>query len=149
MSDSTVKRSVVSLLAALALLVVAGSVSHSSHADSRTGGPAYAIDWHTIDTGGGTSSGGSYTLTGTIGQHDAGGPMTGGELSLTGGFWGGASGEIVTCPGDLTADDVVGVADLLQLLSDWNTPGSDLDGDNNTGVSDLLIVLGAWGMCPP
>ena len=31
----------------------------------------YEIRWSTIDGGGGTSSGGTYTLTGTIGQHDA------------------------------------------------------------------------------
>ena len=48
---------------------------------------SYGIDWHTIDGGGGTSAGGVYSLSGTIGQHDAGGPMTGGAYSLTGGFW--------------------------------------------------------------
>ena len=31
----------------------------------------YRIAWHTIDGGGGTSSGGRYTLTGAIGQPDA------------------------------------------------------------------------------
>jgi hypothetical protein len=31
--------------------------------------------------------GGTYAISGTIGQHDAGGPMTGGNYSLTGGFW--------------------------------------------------------------
>jgi hypothetical protein len=39
-------------------------------------GQTYAIDWHKIAGGGGT-----------ISQHDAGGPMTGGNYSLTGGFW--------------------------------------------------------------
>lgn len=47
----------------------------------------YSIDWHKISGGGGTSSGGAYSVSGTIGQHDAGGPMTGGNYSLTGGFW--------------------------------------------------------------
>jgi hypothetical protein len=47
----------------------------------------YSIDWHKIAGGGGTSSGGQFTLSGTIGQHDASGPMTGGNFSLTGGFW--------------------------------------------------------------
>ena len=47
----------------------------------------YAIDWFKVSGGGGTSSGGQYTVSGTIGQHDAGGPMTGGNYSLTGGFW--------------------------------------------------------------
>src|SRR5665647_3730838 len=47
----------------------------------------YAIDWFKVSGGGGTSSGGQYTVSGTIGQPDAGGPMTGGNYSLTGGFW--------------------------------------------------------------
>ncbi len=47
----------------------------------------YSIDWHKIAGGGGTSSGGNYTLSGTIGQPDAGVAMTGGSYSLTGGFW--------------------------------------------------------------
>ena len=47
----------------------------------------YSLDWSTIDGGGGTSTGGVFTVSGTIGQPDAGGPMTGGNFSLTGGFW--------------------------------------------------------------
>ena len=48
---------------------------------------SYSIDWHKISGGGGTSMGAAYSLSGTIGQHDAGGPMTGGSYSLTSGFW--------------------------------------------------------------
>jgi hypothetical protein len=48
----------------------------------------YAINWQTIDGGGGTSTGGVYSVSGTIGQPDANTqPMTGGNYSLTGGFW--------------------------------------------------------------
>jgi hypothetical protein len=47
----------------------------------------YSIDWHTIDGGGGTSTGGVYSVTGTIGQPDAGALMTGGNYTLQGGFW--------------------------------------------------------------
>ena len=48
----------------------------------------YSIDWFTIDGGGGTSTGGVYSVSGTIGQPDANAtPMTGGNYSLTGGFW--------------------------------------------------------------
>jgi len=46
----------------------------------------YSIDWHTIAGGGGTSSGGNYSLSGTIGQ-PATSTMSGGNYSLTGGFW--------------------------------------------------------------
>jgi hypothetical protein len=37
--------------------------------------------------GGGTGTGGVYSVTITIGQPDASGAMTGGSYSLTGGFW--------------------------------------------------------------
>jgi len=47
---------------------------------------AYVLDWFTIDGGGGTSSGGPYTLTGTIGQPDAA-YSAGGSYELLGGFW--------------------------------------------------------------
>jgi len=47
----------------------------------------YAINWFTIDSGGGTSTGGVFSVSGTIGQHDAGGRMTNGQYSVTGGFW--------------------------------------------------------------
>src|SRR5215471_14476411 len=47
----------------------------------------YSIHWYKIAGGGGTSTGGVYTLNSTIGPQAAGGPMTGGSYSLTGGFW--------------------------------------------------------------
>ena len=48
----------------------------------------YSIEWYTIDGGGGTSSGGPYELSGTIGQPDAD-YLDGGPYELLGGFWGG------------------------------------------------------------
>jgi hypothetical protein len=49
-------------------------------------GQSYAIGWQTIDGGGGTSTNGPYTLTGTIGQPDAG-VLSAGNYTLEGGFW--------------------------------------------------------------
>jgi hypothetical protein len=48
---------------------------------------SYSIDWYTIGDGGGTSTGGVYQLSGTIGQPDVGPVMTNGQFSVTGGFW--------------------------------------------------------------
>ena len=49
----------------------------------------YDLSWWTVDGGGSTfSSGGNYSLGGTIGQPDAG-VMQGGDYTLGGGFWGG------------------------------------------------------------
>jgi hypothetical protein len=51
----------------------------------------FDLSWNTIDGGGFMfSTGGGYELGGTIGQPDAGGPMTGGGYELIGGFWAGA-----------------------------------------------------------
>ena len=47
----------------------------------------YAIDWHKVSGGGGTSTNTPFSVTGTAGQHDAGGSMAGGDFSVTGGFW--------------------------------------------------------------
>ncbi len=49
-------------------------------------GQSYSIDWWTVDGGGGTSTGGVYAVSGTIGQPDAG-TMSGGNFTLHGGFW--------------------------------------------------------------
>lgn len=51
------------------------------------GAQPFSIDWHTLDGGGGVSAGGAYTISGAIGQPDAGMTMTGGAYSFTGGFW--------------------------------------------------------------
>jgi len=47
----------------------------------------FAIDSSTVSGGGGTSTGATYSLSGTIGQPTAGGPLSGGNFSLTAGFW--------------------------------------------------------------
>jgi hypothetical protein len=52
----------------------------SGHAQSL------AIDWYTIESGGGTSASGAFSLTGTIAQPDAG-AMSGENYTLAGGFW--------------------------------------------------------------
>ncbi|HKJ16261.1 MAG TPA: hypothetical protein VJ984_02790 [Xanthomonadales bacterium] len=59
-------------------------------ASAETGGvPDFSIDWYTIDGGGGQSSGGAFTLTGTIGQPDANfSGAQGGVYGFVGGFWG-------------------------------------------------------------
>ncbi len=52
------------------------------------------------------------------------------------------------CPADVTGDDTVDVLDLLELLSQWGTPGTaDITGDGVVDVLDLLELLGAWGPC--
>jgi hypothetical protein len=66
-------------------LVLTGLLIELGATSSR--GQSYSIDWHTMDGGGVTSTGGVYSLSGTIGQPDAGPAMSSGNFSLTGGFW--------------------------------------------------------------
>jgi hypothetical protein len=48
----------------------------------------FGVDWFKLAGGGGTSTGGVYSVTGTIGQPDSSQQsMTGGHYSLVGGFW--------------------------------------------------------------
>ncbi|WP_322815738.1 hypothetical protein [Chloroflexus sp.] len=56
---------------------------------TSSSGP-YNLSWWTVDGGGYTvSTGGSYSLGGTVEQTDAG-VLSGGSYTLRGGFWGGA-----------------------------------------------------------
>ena len=57
----------------------------------------YSVNWYKVAGGGGTSTGGNYSLSGTIGQPDASSAMTGENYSLTGGFW--ALISVVQTPG--------------------------------------------------
>jgi hypothetical protein len=50
-------------------------------------GQQYSIDWYKVSGGGGTSTGAVYQVSGTVGQPEAGGAMSGGQYSVTGGFW--------------------------------------------------------------
>ena len=75
----------VSLLALLASLAL-------SFAAAQTSG-TFDLSWSSVDGGGGSSSGGSYALSGTIGQSDAG-HLSGGNFSLGGGFWPGQTGTV-------------------------------------------------------
>ncbi len=105
----------------------------------------YSIDWFTIDGGGGTSTGGTYTVTGTIGQPDAG-RMSGGAYTLEGGFWGIISA--IQTPGSpllrvlLTSTNTVVVA--------WPNPSTGfslqqnaaLGNTNWLGVTNVPAVVG-------
>ncbi len=78
--------------AALALLLsVIGSQIPTVLAQS------YSVSWYKVSGGGGTSTNGSYQISGTIGQADASGAMSGGNYSVTGGFW--SFIQVVQTPG--------------------------------------------------
>ena len=92
-------RNVRAYLAGLCLALAGGQVTVLSAQSS--GGP-YELTKHTIDGGGGLSTGGEYALHGTIGQADAE-YLDAPGYELQGGFWGG-------CPPQ--ADDGIFTSDF-------------------------------------
>ncbi len=98
---------------------------------------SYAVDWFTIDGGGGASSGGNYTLSGTIGQHDAG-TLSGGNYTLQGGFWPG-----LAVPSTTSAPTLFIQLSGGNLIISW-APAS-------TGFSleqSSTLLPSSWGAAP-
>lgn len=112
----------------------------------------YSIDWFKVAGGGDTSTNTQYSLSGTIGQHDAGGPLTGGNYSLTGGFWalyaiqtGGAPAlrivltttntAVVSWPSPSTGWKLQQKLDLA--TSSWVAPSEPI---NDNGTKKFIIV---------
>ena len=73
--------------ARIAVALAIATALAALHAQAHSTGGPYAIERHTIDGGGGRSSGGAYVLDGTVGQPDAARESTGGTYALSGGFW--------------------------------------------------------------
>src|ERR1035441_5035016 len=71
--------------AEMATLALASLILHSSFC-LRVLGQQYTVDWYKVSGGGGTSTGGVFSVSGTIGQPDASSVLTGGNYSVTGGF---------------------------------------------------------------
>ena len=95
----------------------------------------YQIVWSTIDGGGGTSAGGQYKLTGTIGQPDAA-YSEGGNYELFGGFWPG---------GPLCFVNFADFADFAQYwLQNGTSLPADLDGNGAVNFGDLKLFVDVW-----
>jgi hypothetical protein len=91
---------------------------------------SYSIDWFTLDGGGGTSTGGVYSVSSTIGQPDAGPAMNRGNFSLTGGFW---SFFAVQTPGaPLLA---ISLTSTNTLMVSWPSPSTGFGLQQNTNLN--------------
>jgi hypothetical protein len=85
-----------SILLGIAIGVIVGvlffsigsiAFARSNVAAPHGGGDTFLIDWYTIDGGGVMdSTSANFSLSGTIGQPDAG-SMNSGSYNLNGGFW--------------------------------------------------------------
>ena len=110
----------------------------------------YTIDWYTIDGGGGSMSGGGYTLSGTVGQPDAGGPMAGAGFTLSGGYWAAGDAPPVCVP-DFTHDGILDFFDVVTFLGLFaaTDPSADINEDGIWDFFDVITFLGLFAAgCP-
>jgi hypothetical protein len=93
----------------------------------RAWAASYSLNWSTVDGGGGTSTGGVYTVSGTIGQPDTG-AMSGGNYSVQGGFWGLIS--VVQTPGAPTLSIARTATNTVAVT--WPSPSTGWTLQQNT-----------------
>ena len=91
----------------------------------------YSIDWYKISGGGGTSTGGVYAVSGTIGQPDASGAMSGGNYSVTGGFW--SLIQVVQTPG---APLLTVTHSGNQVIVSWPSPSTGFVLQQNANLAN-------------
>jgi len=119
---------------------------------------SYTIDWHKVAGGGGTSTGATYQVSGTIGQPDAGGTMTGtNHYSLTGGFWSlvsvvqtaGLPDLVITHSGNSVVISWPGTGSYtlqqnanLALVNGWATSGYSVSTSNGTNSITITSPSG-------
>jgi hypothetical protein len=97
----------------------------------------YAIDWLTIDGGGGSSTGGIYSVSGTIGQPDAG-RMSGGNFTLDGGFWGLIAA--VQTPGAALLRVVLSSSNTVVVAWPSSSTGFNLQENLQLGTANWALV---------
>ncbi|MCC5823880.1 MAG: hypothetical protein JJU44_11400 [Planctomycetes bacterium] len=132
----------------LAALAIA---SLSSGAFAQSGGPYEIVAW-TIDGGGiSNATGGSFTLSGTVGQHDAGPTLTGGLFELSGGFWPAALAAANPCPADINNDGQLNFFDVAAYIALFNAgdPAADINNDGQLNFFDVAAYIALFNAgCP-
>ena len=104
----------------------------------------YSVSRQSVDGGGAMyASGGSYELSGTIGQPDTG-VIFGGEYQLAGGFW------FRVLPGDVGEDGVIGLFDYDEFHRCLNGPDGgtlpepcwvlDVDESGTVDLTDFATI---------
>ncbi len=104
----------------------------------------FRIDWYSVDGGGVVgSTGGTFEMSSTIGQPDAG-VMTGGNFELSGGFWAGAVPQCA-CLGDMNSDGKRDGADISAFVGCVIGGGScvcaDVNGINGVTLADVTVFV--------
>ena len=102
---------------------------------------SYSVDWYKISGGGGTSTNGQYSVSGTIGQPDAIGGMSGGNFSVTGGFW--ATVSVMQMPGVPNLLIIPNGANRVTIV--WSDPATNtytLQQNANLALTNGWVTTG-------
>lgn len=113
-------------------------------------GQVYDLFWYTIDGGGvQNGTGGSFNLSASVGQFDAGpapAGMSGGVFSLVGGFWPAAAAGC-TCLGDMNGDGKKNGRDIGLFAQCVITGGAcacaNVDGLPGLTPNDVAVFVAA------
>ena len=98
----------------------------------------FAIDWYKVAGGGGTSTGGVYAVSGTVGQPDAG-SMSGGNYALVGGYW----SLIAVLPAPGAPVLTITHTSTNTVVVSWPSPSTGFILQQNTN-----LVTGTWVTAP-
>jgi hypothetical protein len=120
-----------------------------------TASAQYALDSTTQDAGGGTLTGATYALSGTVAQPDAGPTLQGATYAIRGGFWTATMTQppANACAADFDNDGDVDLGDFGafggafgSVLGDINyNPSADFDNDNDVDLGDFGAFGGEFG----
>ena len=95
----------------------------------------YSVDWSKISGGGGTSAGSVYSVSGTIGQPDTGVAMSGGNYSVTGGFW-----SLISVVQAIGAPALTVTYSGNSVIVSWPSPSTGFQLQQNSN----LAVTNGW-----
>jgi hypothetical protein len=128
------------LLSFTAMLIISQSVFAQQN--------IYEISSSTQSGGGGISSGGEFSVVGTVGQ-SATGPIRGGEFQFLSGYL--ASECVIYAPSDLNFDGDTNAVDLGVFLLNWGECpngilgcAGDVNYDSHIDAQDLGRILIEW-----
>ncbi len=104
----------------------------------------YHSDWHTVDSGGDRSTGGRYTLHGTIAQPDANTTsLSGGNYQLDGGFWVRSRPYVELSITDVTVAEGYADTTTAQLSVNLNKPSYSSGVTVNYATADDTAKAGS------
>lgn len=136
-------------LASVVLFATTATLSSLEEKTFAQNSDDYQIPSSSLSGGGGISSGGEFSVIGTIGQ-PASGPIQGGEFEFQSGY---LASECFSCAqGDFDCDSFINGADLTVLLSNWgecpkaeSSCLGEINSDGTVDGEDLAILLANWG----